>query len=76
MKIDKNDPVNKIYRIGKIIRTFTDEDFKEIEEIINQQESYYNPLKMGTVNKQRQLAEHNKKTLNCIRELKDLIGRE
>ena len=73
MKIKKHDPVNVAYKISELVRQLTDDDFKEFEEIINQQEEYYNPLKMGTVNKQRELAEHNKKMVNCLKELKKLV---
>ena len=73
MKIKKHDPVNVAYKISELVRQLTDDDFKEFEEIINQQGEYYNPLKMGTVNKQRELAEHNKKMVNCLKELKKLV---
>lgn len=75
MKIKKHDPVNVVWKISELVRQLTDDDFKEFEEIIKQQEEYYNPLKMGTVNKQRQLAEHNKKMVNCLKELKELVSK-
>lgn len=73
MKIIKHDPVNIAYEISELVRQLTDEDFKEFEETIKQQEEYYNPFKMATVNKQRELAEHNKKMVKCLKELKNLV---
>lgn len=73
MRTVKHDPVKIVYKISELVRQLTDEDFKEFEEIIKQQEAYYNPLKMATVNKQRELAEHNKKMVNCLKELKKLV---
>lgn len=75
METKKHDPVNVVYKISELVRQLTDDDFKEFEETIKQQEEYYNPLKMGTVNKQRQLAEHNKKMVNCLKELKELVSK-
>lgn len=73
MRTVKHDPVNIVYKISELVRQLTDEDFKEFEEMIKQQEAYYNPLKMATVNIQRELAEHNKKMVNCLKELKKLV---
>lgn len=75
MKLNKHDAINIVYKISELIRQLTDDDFKEFEDIIKQQEKYYNPLKMGTVNEQRELAEHNKKILNCLKELKELVSK-
>ena len=75
METKKHDPVNVVYKISELVRQLTDDDFKEFEETIKQQEEYYNPLKMETVNKQRQLAEHNKKMVNCLKELKELVSK-
>lgn len=75
MKTKKHDPVNIVYKISELVRQLTDEDFKEFEDTIRQQEEYYNPLKMGTVNRQRELAEHNKKMVKCLKELKELVSK-
>ena len=75
MKSKKHYPVNIVYKISELIRQLTDDDFKEFEDIIKQQEEYYNPLKMGTVNKQRELAEHNKKMVICLKELKEIVSK-
>lgn len=76
MKIKKHDPVNIVYKISELVRQLTDDDFKKFEDTIRQQEEYYNPLKMGTVTRQRELAEHNKKMVNCLKELKELVSKK
>lgn len=75
MKTKKHDPVNIVYKISELVRQFTDDDFEIFEDTIKQQEEYYNYLKMGTVNKQRELAEHNKKMVKCLKELKELVSK-
>ena len=34
MKVKKHDPVNIVYKISKLIRQLTDEDFKELEDML------------------------------------------
>lgn len=75
MKVKKHDPVNVVYKISELVRQLTDEDFKEFEDIIIQQKEYYNPLKMETVNRQRELASHNEKMVKCLKELKELVSK-
>ena len=75
MKTKKHDPVNIVYKISELVRQLTDDDFEIFEDTIKQQEEYYNYLKMGTVNKQRELAEHNKKMVKCLKELKELVSK-
>lgn len=74
MKIKKYDPINVVYKISELVRQLTDDDFKELENMIKQQEEYYNPLRMGIVNKQRELAKHNQKMVKCLKELKKMVG--
>lgn len=69
----KKDVVNIIYKISQLILSISDADFKELEEMIENQKEYYNPLKMGTTNKQHKLAEHNKKMVNCLKDLKQIL---
>lgn len=76
MKVKKHDAVNIVYKISELIRQLTDEDFKEFEDIIQQQEAYNHPFKMGTAIRQRELAEHNKKMVNCLKELRELVNKE
>lgn len=69
----KKDVVNIIYKISQLILSISDADFKELEEMIENQKEYYNPLKMETTNKQHKLAEHNKKMVNCLKDLKQIL---
>lgn len=34
MKLNKHDAVNIVYKISELIRQLTDDDFKELEDII------------------------------------------
>lgn len=74
MRNKKHDPVNIVYKIAELVRELTDEDFKYFEDTIEGQESYFSPLRMGTVNRQRELAEHNKKMVNCLKQLRELVS--
>lgn len=65
--------MEKIEKIALSVMKLTDEDFNEAAETIEQQKSYYNPLRLGTVAWQRALAEHNEKVVNAIKELKSII---
>lgn len=76
MENKKHDPVNIVYKISQLVKQLNDDDFKEFEDIINQQEEYFNPLKSATVNEQRRLAEHNKKMVNCLKNLKELVDKK
>lgn len=52
----------------------TEEDFKEIEQIIEDQLAYNMPLQPTTTDWQHKLGEYNKRVLDKVRELKDLIA--
>ena len=76
MKAKEHDPVNIVYKISELVRQLNDDDFKKFENTIKEQEEYFNPLKMGTVNRQKQLADHNKQMVNCLRELRELVSKK
>lgn len=71
----EKDVVNIVYKIAQLVRTIDDEDFEELEKIVNTQQQYYNPLKMETTNRQHELAEHNAKMINTLRTLKELVNK-
>lgn len=73
---EEKDVVNIIYKISQLVREINDEDFQHLEEIVEEQDSYYNPLKMETTNKQHELAEHNMKMINTLKTLKELVSKE
>ncbi len=68
------DPVNTIYKIGQLIKTLTEADFKYLNDIAKQQEEYFNPLKPATSEEQHKLAEHNKKIIHHLKELKKILS--
>ena len=71
----EKDVVNIVYKIAQLVRTIDDEDFEELEKIVDTQQQYYNPLKMKTTNRQHELAEHNAKMINTLKTLKELVNK-
>lgn len=71
----RKDVVNIIYKISKLVNEITDNDFKELEDMIKGQKEYYNPLKMATTINQHELAEHNEKVVETIKKLKTLVNK-
>ena len=64
---------NRIYKICEDAIKVTDEEIKEIQDVYTQQLQYMSPLKMATTRKQHELGEYNKKVLEKIIELKNLL---
>lgn len=71
----EKDVVNIVYKIAQLVRTIDDEDFEELEKIVNTQQQYYNPLKMETTNRQHELAEYNAKMIDTLKTLKELVNK-
>lgn len=65
--------VDKFANIGDIVLSFTVEEFNEIQEIIDEQTEYNHPLKPVITKKQTELANHNQKMLNLVKEMKTLL---
>ena len=65
--------MEKINTICQAILGITDDDFSEIEEIIEQQLNYINPLRMATTGYKNQLGRHNRDVVNKLRELKEIL---
>ena len=63
----------KINDICMSVLKLTDDDFKEVENAILSQKSYSHPLKNATVRWQHDLAEHNQRVLDAVRNLKIVI---
>ena len=63
----------KINDICLSVLKLTDDDFKEVETAILSQKSYSHPLKNATVKWQHDLAEHNQRVLDAVRNLKNVI---
>ena len=66
--------MKKINKICQLALTITDEDFAEIQKIIDEQLAYQHPLKMATVNWQRELGEHNAAVVAKLKELIEVIN--
>ena len=63
----------KINDICVSVLNLTDDDFKEVENAITSQKSYSHPLKNATVRWQHDLAQHNQKVLDAVRNLKSVL---
>ena len=66
--------MNKINKICRLVLTITDEDFAEMQKVIDGQLSYQHPLKMATVGYQRDLGRHNAAVIAKLKELIDVIN--
>lgn len=73
MRLSK-DPVNTVYKISQLIRTLTESDFEYLNSIAKQQEEFCSPLKPVLDQEQHKLAEHNKKMIFHLKELKELLN--
>ncbi len=62
--------MEKINSVCKMILALTDEDFAEMDEIIDEQKNYCNPLRMATSAWQNQLGDHNANVVEKLKELK------
>lgn len=71
----KKDIVNIIFKISELVRKISVEDFEYLEDMVENQKNYYNPLKMATTKNQHKLADHNEKMINILRELKQLVDK-
>lgn len=63
----------KINDICMSVLKLTDDDFKEVENAILSQKSYSHPFKNATARWQHDLAEHNQRVLDAVRNLKSVI---
>ena len=66
--------VNKIDVLCCAVSSVTEEDFKEIEQSIQDQRDFNTPLLPKTTEWQHQLAGFNERVLKKVRELKDVIA--
>ena len=66
--------MNKIDVLCSDVLALTDEDFREIEQVIEDQRNWNIPLLPKTTEWQHQLADYNERVLQKIRELKAIIA--
>ena len=72
-KIDREN-MNKIDVLCLDVASITDDDFKEIEQSIQDQREFNIPLLPKTTEWQHQLADFNERVLLKVRELKALLA--
>lgn len=72
----EKDVVNIIFKISELVREIDEDDFKYLEEIVESQKNYFNPLKVATENRQHELAKHNERIICLLRELKELVNKK
>lgn len=65
--------MEKICDIAEAIMNITDNDVAEMQEVIDDQRNYDNPLRMATTARQHMLAKHNQRVLDGIVALREVI---
>ena len=65
--------MEKICDIAEAIMSITDNDVAEMQEVIDGQRNYDNPLRMATTARQHMLAKHNQRVLDGIVALREVI---
>lgn len=65
--------INEINKVCKAVLKLQESDFFAIEEVIAQQAEYNSPLKMATNIRQSRLAEHNRRVVDSLRGLREVI---
>jgi hypothetical protein len=73
MEKKERNGVNEINKVCKAVLKLKDEDFSEMETVIRNQLAYNHPLKMATARWQGELAGHNGRVLEALRNLKTVI---
>ena len=66
--------MEKICEIAEAIMNITDNDIAEMQEVIDGQRRYNNPLRIATTARQHMLAEHNHRVLDGIVALRKVIA--
>ena len=66
--------MEKICDIAEAIMNITDNDVAEMQEVIDGQRNYDNPLRMATTARQHMLAKHNQRVLDGIVALRKVIA--
>jgi uncharacterized FAD-dependent dehydrogenase len=72
-KVKERDGIKEIEKVCRAVLKITDDDFSKMEEVIQSQEEYNHPLKMGTAHQQHLLSEHNRKVIDKLKELRTTI---
>lgn len=72
------DVISIIYKIRVLLDSITDEDFEELNDMVEGQITYNQPLKIATTQKSNMLGQYNKKVVDSLKDLKKIFdeGRE
>lgn len=65
--------IHAINEVCMAVLALADTDFEEMEAVIKDQQEYNHPLKMATTLRQGELAEHNRRVLDKVKELKAVL---
>lgn len=68
------DPIAKVNKICEAILKLTENDFKAVENMANEQLAYNHPLKYATAAKFNNLGTHNIQVLKGLKELHSTIS--
>jgi hypothetical protein len=71
-----SDVVNKIYKITKLINSISDDEMKELKDIVDSQLNYIHPFKHQQAKKQNDLGNHNKMVYYLISKLRECFSKE
>lgn len=71
--VKERNPIREINKVCKAALKLQESDFTAMEEIITQQSEYNSPLKMATNIRQSKLSEHNRRVVDKLKELREVI---
>lgn len=69
----KRNGIKEINKVCELVLKLTDNDFAEMWEVVLQQMEYNNPLKTATTHWQYELSQHNKKVLEILQQLREVL---
>ncbi len=67
------DALKEINKVCKSVLKLQDSDFEEIEKMIEGQEKYSHPLKCKTAKRINDTGRHNRKVMNALKQLKNIL---
>ena len=70
---NKRDGVKEIEKVCMAVLNLEIEDFAEMDRVAQKQCEYAHPLKMATARWQNELGEHNKKVMEELKNLRNVL---
>lgn len=58
--------IDKVFKIAKMAKDLTNEEIKEVQEMIEEQKGYIHPFKMKTASDLTKIGEHNERILKAV----------